>query len=181
MHEVLSPALNAHWDARLLLSVQQRGDQAMRDPSSEAHIALHAIWDTTCKELEAGWCVGVPLRAQPGTEPNQKWTGFTFKQVQEHPWVEHAEQLRLIRRFAVYQKEAYRWIDDCTENGFNPITGSLDKRSFIRADTPVHVARAFARVRVSWEAKLLSEGLWESRKGTATLGEVEAFEVAAGR
>ena len=93
--------------------------------------------------------------------------------------MEHAEQLRLIRRFAVYQKEAYRCIADCTENGFNPITGSLDKLSFIRADIPVHVARAFARERVNWEAKLVSEGLWESHKGTATLGEVEAFEMAA--
>ena len=48
-----------------------------------------------------------------------------------------------------------------------------------RVDTPVHVARAFARERVSWEDKLVRAGIWESHKGTASLGEVEAFEVAA--
>ena len=104
MHEVLSPALNAHWNAKLLLSVQKRGDEAMRDVTSDAYTALHAVWDTTCKELEAGWCIGVPLSVGQGVEPNQKWVGFTFKQVQDHPWVEHAAQLRLIRRFAVFQK-----------------------------------------------------------------------------
>jgi hypothetical protein len=155
VHEVLSPALNAHWNAHLLLSVQKRGDEVMRDITSDAYVALHDVWDTTCKELEAGWCIGVPLSVGQGVEPNQKWVGFTFEQVQDHPWVEHAAQLRLIRRFAVFQKEAYRCIDDCTENGFNPITGSSDKLSFIRADTPVHVARAFARERVSWEEKLV--------------------------
>ena len=108
----------------------------MRDRTSDAYTALHAVWDTTCKELEAGWCIGVPLPVGQEVEPNRKWVGFTFKQVQAHPWVEHAEQLRLIRRFAVFQKEAYRCIDDCTENGINPITGSSDKLSFIRADTP---------------------------------------------
>ena len=121
----------------------------------------------------------MPLQSPSGAEPNKKWVGLTFKEVQEHPWVEHAEQLRLIRRFAVYQKEAYRCNDDCTENGFNSITGSSDKLSFIRADTPVHVARAFARECANWAAKLVRDGLWEARKGTATLGEVEAFEVAA--
>ena len=63
--------------------------------------------------------------------------------------MEHVEQHRLIRRFAVYQKEAYRCIDDCSKNCINSITGSPDKLSFIRADTPVHVARAFARKRAS--------------------------------
>ena len=44
--EVLSPALNAHWNARLLLSVQQRGDQAMSDHSSEAYISLSMLCGT---------------------------------------------------------------------------------------------------------------------------------------
>ena len=35
-------------------------------------------------------------------------------------------------------------IDDASESGDNDITGSEDELTFIRADTPVQVARAFA-------------------------------------
>ena len=150
----------------------------MLQPGGLAHTALHAVWEATCKELESGWCDAAPLAAGFSTPVAERWDVLSYSDMDSHPWVHGSDDLRAVRRFGVEQKGAIRPIDDCSENGYNDITGSRDKLSLIRADMPVQVARAFAAERVSWEASLRQAGKWESSRGSATAGETEAFEEA---
>ena len=177
VHEVRTPANNRAWNKEVYATVGARGLKAARDRGSEAWLAIEAVWESTAKELAAGWSIGI-RESTAGEAPTQ-WRGFLPEELHKHAWMGHNGSCRYIRRFGVRQNEATRPIDDCTEQGDNSITGGQDKLTLIRADMPVRVAQQFAASRVRWEAELRARGRWEQSRGSAEPGEVEAFEVAS--
>ena len=161
----------------MLSSVESRGLKAARDRDSESWKAIEAVWESTSKELAAGWTVGIAADKGDGRETH-RWRGFLPSELHKHPWVGHNGSCRYIRRFGVCQNGATRPIDDCTEQGDNSITGGQDKLTLIRADMPIRVSQYFAAARVKWEGELHKRGKWVQLHGSAVAGEVEAFEVA---
>ena len=183
---VRTAASNIAWNLKLYDSVQRRGDSAlahMGRRDTDPNPTLWAVWAKTAQELEDGWSVGV-LADASSSKPDYKWRGLSIDELYQHPWVypqadgSHRGQVRAARRFGTWQKGALRPIDDASESGDNDITGSEDKLTLIRADTPVQVARAFALSRRRWEEDLKRQGRWVSGRGSASSGEREAFEVA---
>ena len=81
VHEVLSPTLNAHWNAKLLLSLFRRGVTRPCEILRQTHTPLCMLCGIPhgCKELEAGRCIGVPLSIGQEVEPNRKWVGFALQ------------------------------------------------------------------------------------------------------
>mmetsp|Transcript_25572 Transcript_25572/g.63278 ORF Transcript_25572/g.63278 Transcript_25572/m.63278 type:complete len:279 (+) Transcript_25572:741-1577(+) len=77
---------------------------------------------------------------------------------------------RAIRRFGVEQKGSIRPVDNCTENGLNLVTGSRDKVTLIRPDSPARVCACYAREQMEWQEDLLRRGRWEADHGTAVQG-----------
>jgi hypothetical protein len=183
---VRNPASNIAWNLKLYDSVQRRGDAALAHAGradTDPNPTLWAVWTKTAQELDDGWSVGT-LADASSSEVTRKWRGLTMEELYQHPWVypqadgSHRGQVRAARRFGTWQKGALRPIDDASESGENDITGSTDKLTLIRADTPVQVARAFALARRSWEQELKRQGRWGRDRGSAVSGELEAFEEA---
>lgn len=165
---VLSFASNVSWNAYLYDSTSDRGLRAAADKLSDSWSAVSAVWDATVKECAGGWCVGVQTA-------QDTWRGFTKAELDAHPWLDGPGSWRAIRRFGVLQKGRIRPVDDGTENGMNSITGTLDKLSLIRPDSPAHVCAAYARAQMRWQEELRQRGLWESRCGSALLHVVDAY------
>ena len=183
---VRNPSSNIAWNIKLSCSVQERGDEAFAHEGgaeTDPNPTLWAVWDKTAQEIEDGWSVGV-LADASASSVARRWRGLTLQELYQHPWVyprpdgSHRTQVRAARRFGTWQKGALRPIDDASENGDNDITGSLDKLTLIRADTPVQVARAFADARLRWEHELKRQHRWAQARGSAEAGEREAFEEA---
>jgi len=136
--QVVNPVSNRLWNAKLRASAYVRGHRAAADPSSDAWTAVTTVWDaTSIKECEGRWCLGVEHK--PG-----QWRGFHPEELDAHPWLRGPGTWRSMRRFGVEQKGKIRPCDDGSENGINSITGTLDKLSLIRPDSPAHVAAALA-------------------------------------
>eukprot|EP00310_Coccolithus_braarudii_P011596 CAMPEP_0183379174 /NCGR_PEP_ID=MMETSP0164_2-20130417/125291_1 /TAXON_ID=221442 /ORGANISM="Coccolithus pelagicus ssp braarudi, Strain PLY182g" /LENGTH=806 /DNA_ID=CAMNT_0025556753 /DNA_START=1 /DNA_END=2424 /DNA_ORIENTATION=+ len=83
------------------------GLKAVRDRGSESWQAIEAVWESTCKELAAGWTVGIDTDNGDGRETH-RWRGFLPGELHKHPWVGHNGSCRYIRRFGVYQNGATR-------------------------------------------------------------------------
>ena len=69
--------------------------------------------------------------------------GFTAAELDSHPWLQGPGSWRAVRRFAVFQKDKWRPIDDASESGMNAVTGSRDRLSLVSADMPARMARAY--------------------------------------
>ena len=166
--QVVNPISNRLWNAKLRASTYVRGHKAAASPSSDAWTAVKTVWDATIKECVGGWCLGV--EHQPG-----QWRGFHPEELDAHPWLRGPGTWRSMRRFGVEQKGKIRPCDDGSENGINSITGSLDKLSLIRPDSPAHVAAAFAREQMRWQDELIRLGTWSTHHGSAILDTVDRY------
>ena len=176
--EVFNPAENLRWNTYLRVSVLSRGRNACRNTASDDFKALEAVWSSTVKELEGGWCVGVRRCAPCNAPPEESWAGFTWSELLAHPWVEPAH-LRAVRRFGVFQKGRWRPIDDYTENGGNSCTGGSDKLSLVRSDSLASMHRAYTKAQMEWQRDLVEEGRWPQRSGSAIFGVPDAIEGSA--
>ena len=170
VHEdaVLSFASNVSWNAYLYDSARDRGLKAAADKTSESWTSINVVWDATVKECADGWCIGV--QSAPDL-----WRGFTKHELDAHPWLRGPGSWRAMRRFGVLQKGKIRPVDDGSENGLNSITGTLDKLSLIRPDSPAQVCAAYARAQMRWQDGLHRQGLWETCHGTAQFNVVDAY------
>ena len=165
---VLSPGSNARFNSYLRESVSKRGRQAAADKTSESWTAVEAVWAATVKECADSWCIGV--EREPGV-----WRGFSANELDDHPWLDGPGSWRAIRRFGVLQKGKIRPVDDGAENGINDITGTWDKLSLIRPDSPGLVCAAYARAQMRWQDELVRQGLWEARRGSAQLDVLDEY------
>lgn len=166
--DLLNSDSNVRFNAYLYKSVTARGLKAAADRPSDAWKAIEAVWDATVKECAGNWCIGV--EAGPGA-----WRGFSAAEIDAHPWFDGPGSWRAIRRFGVLQKGKIRPVDDGAENGVNSITGTTDKLSLIRPDSPAHVCAAYARAQMRWQDDLIRRGLWESLRGSAQRDVVDAY------
>ena len=165
---VLNYESNVRFNAYLHKSVAARGLKAAEDKLGDPWQAVGTVWEATTKECADGWCIGV--ESEPGI-----WRGFSIQELNGHPWLDGPGSWRAIRRFGILQKGKIRPIDDCSENGINGITGTLDKLSLIRPDSPAHVCAAYARAQMRWQDELIRQGLWEARHGSARRDVVDAY------
>ena len=125
------------WNDYLAASISCRGRAANADDQSESFKSAKAAFDATIAECEGGWCLGVWDHA------TGSYRGFTPREVGEHPWVGGPDKWRGVRRFAVFQKNKWRPIDDATESGMNLVTGASDRLSLITADAAARIAREY--------------------------------------
>ena len=169
---------NIHWNKRLLLSVQQRGDAAARDKHSDAWKAIVAVWDVSASEFDDGWTIARKREGYTATSPpTHRWGGFTPDQLDKHPMLKGRGSYRACRRFGVFQKDKWRPVDDATENGVNDATGFVEKLTLIGADAITHTVQAFEQERAAWESRLRGHGAWPSQSGSAVSGTPDAIEV----
>ena len=142
-----------------------------------------AVWAATAAEVSEGWAEGTTVppsqRKHPIPSMSQachEVTGFSTREVDTHPWVKGKGQWRALRRFGIFQKNKWRPIDDATEAGFNGMTGSDEKITLIRADSPAPICAAFARSQMQWQERLAASGKWESSHGSAVWDTPDAYE-----
>ena len=165
VEETINPKSNINWNAELFQSVQTRGDAAAKDHTSEAWIAICAVWTATATELDEGWAAGRRVSPQPVNHEHapaiaalspvcSEWTGLTASEIDAHQWIAGKAQWRSLRRFGVFQKGKWRPIDDATEAGFRDVTGSDEKISLIRSDSPARVAAGFYSAQMRWQERL---------------------------
>ena len=142
-----SSSSNINWNARLLQSVQERGEAASQQRAGDAWKAIEAIWAASTLECSEGWTVGYDTCSSQPHE--RRWRGLTSQEVDRHPWLKGRGRWRALRRFGVFQNDKWRPVDDATENQVNPATGARDKLALIGADTPAHLAQAFDQGRLA--------------------------------
>lgn len=164
MPSVVNDSSNKRWNALLERSIVRRGRLAVADKDSVAWLAFQAVWDKTIAEVDGGWCVG------PTPSPDGSRRGFSLLELNSHPMLKGSGSYRVIRRFGVEQKGSIRPVDNCTENGLNLVTGSGDKVTLIRPDSPARVCACFAREQLAWQEELQRQGRWEEEGGTAVDG-----------
>lgn len=171
--EVLTPELNATWNAELRRTTTERGRRANAADSLEA---AQQAWKATTEECEEGWTVGKRVPGVPESAPaTQKWRGFTSGELDSHPWLKGRGSWRAARRFCIFQGGKWRPIDDMSENGMNSITGSTDKLTLIRADAPLLLSQQFAHEKREWEDRLARRGRWLQQRGSASWRVPDAY------
>ena len=145
------------------------------------------MWAATTDEFEGGWAAGMRVQRMPTPSAHAPciaslpdecyvWDVLDAAAVDRHIWTRDKGQWRALRRFGIYQKDKWRPIDDATEAGFRGVTGSNEKISLIRPDSPARIAAAFHAAQMRWQDRLDRKGTWNARHGTAVRGVSDRYQ-----